>query len=260
MTQIGKSATMAIVIALLFVACNNEEKKAEPSKTDTTATTTATDTTVKAPQAQDLDATKIAPGLYTVAKDTMGIRVLNIVYKPGDSSAMHSHPDNALYVIDGGKTEFTAQDGSKQVVEFKSGFMSIGGHEMHAVKNVGKTTVRAILVEVNRPNTPGSSDATLDATKVASKFYKLDKDSLNIRMISVDYKPGDVSALHSHPDLVMYVLSPAKAEFTEKDGTKRQMTVEKGMIAVAPADTHSVKNIGNTHIKVLLVEVNRPQQ
>ena len=260
MTQIGKSATMAIAIALLFVACNNEEKKAEPSNTDTTATNSTADTTVKAPPAQDMDATKIAPGLYTVAKDTMGIRVLNIVYKPGDSSAMHSHPDNALYVIDGGKTQFTAQDGSKQVVELKSGFMNIGGAEMHSVKNVGKTTVRAILVEVNRPNKPGSQDATLDATKVASKFYKLEKDSLNIRMISVDYKPGDVSALHSHPDLVMYVLSPAKVEFTEKDGTKRQMTVEKGMIAVTPADIHSVKNIGNTHVKVLLVEVNRPQQ
>jgi len=260
MKQIGKPTMMAIAIAFLFVACNNAEKKAEPSNTDTTATTTATDTTAKAPQAQDLDATKIAPGLYTVAKDTMGIRVLNIVYKPGDSSAMHSHPDNALYVIDGGKTQFTAQDGSKQVVEFKSGAMSIGGAEMHSVKNVGKNTVRALLVEVNRPNKRGSQDATLDATKVASKFYKLEKDSLNIRMISVDYKPGDVSALHSHPDLVMYVLSPAKAEFTEKDGTKRQMTLEKGMIAVVPADTHSVKNIGSTHAKVLLVEVNRPQQ
>jgi len=259
MKQIGKPSIMAIAIAFLFVACNNEEKKAEPSNTDTTATT-ATDTTAKAPQTQDLDATKIAPGLYTVAKDTMGIRVLNIVYKPGDSSAMHSHPDNALYVIDGGKTQFTAQDGSKQVVEFKSGFMSIGGHEMHSVKNVGKTTVRAFLVEVNRPNTPGSQDATLDATKVASKFYKLEKDSLNIRIISVDYKPGDVSAVHSHPDLVMYAMSPAKAEFTEKDGSKRQMNLEKGMLVVVPADTHSVKNIGNTHAKVLLVEVNRPQQ
>jgi quercetin dioxygenase-like cupin family protein len=260
MTQIGKPTMTAIVIAFLFVACNSEEKKAEPSNTDTTANTTAADTTVKAPPAQDMDATKIAPGLYTVAKDTMGIRVLNIVYKPGDSSAMHSHPDNALYVIDGGKGEFIGKDGSKQVVEFKPGMMSISGPETHSVKNIGKTTLKAILVEVNRPNRAGSQDASLDATKVASKFYKLEKDSLNMRIISVDYKPGDVSAMHSHPDLVMYVMSPAKAEFTEKDGTKRQMTLEKGMIAVVPADTHSVKNIGTTHAKVLLVEVNRPQQ
>jgi quercetin dioxygenase-like cupin family protein len=261
MSHFGKPVITAIAIAFLFTACNNEEKKAEPSNADTTAKAAAADTTVKAPpKQQDLDATKIAPGLYTVVKDTMGIRVLNIAYKPGDSSAMHSHPDNALYVIDGGKTLFTAQDGSKQIVEFKSGAMNISGAGMHSVKNVGKNTIRAILVEVNRPNKPGSQDATMDATKVASKFYKLEKDSLNIRMISVDYKPGDVSALHSHPDLVLYVISPAKAEFTEKDGTKRQLTLEKGMTLVVPADTHSVKNIGTTRAKVLLVEVNRPQQ
>ena len=247
-----------IAVTFLFASCNNQEKKAEPSSSDSAMATTPTvDTTAKS---QDLDATKIAPGLYTVAKDTMGIRVLNILYKPGDSSAMHSHPDNALYVIDGGKTQFTAQDGSKQVVEFKSGTMMIGGSETHSVKNVGNSTVRGILVEVNRPNRAASPEAPLDATKVASKYYKLEKDSLNMRMISVNYKPGDVSALHSHPDLVMYVLSPAKAEFTEKDGTKRVMTLEKGMIAVVPADTHSVKNIGNTPAKVLLVEINRPEK
>lgn len=258
MKQIGKPAIMALTIAFLFAACNNEEKKGESSSSDsTTATTPAVDTTSKS---QDLDAVKVAPGLYTVVKDTMGIRVLNILYKPGDSSAMHSHPDNALYVIDGGKTQFTAQDGSKQVLDAKSGMMMIGGAETHSVKNIGNTTVRGILVEVNRPNTPAAQEAPLDATKVASKYYKLVKDSLNIRMITVDYKPGDVSALHSHPDLVMYVMSPAKAEFTAKDGTKREMTLDKGMVAVIPADTHSVKNIGNTHAKVLLVEINRPQR
>jgi quercetin dioxygenase-like cupin family protein len=258
MTQIGKPAIITLAISLFLLACNNAEKKAEPSTSDSaTATTAVTDTTS---QSQNMDATKVAPGLYTVAKDTMGIRVLNILYKPGDSSAMHSHPDNALYVIDGGKTEFTAKDGSKQTLEFKSGFVAISGAETHSVKNVGKTTVKAILVEVNRPNTPASQDATLDATKVASKFYKLVQDTLNIRTIMVDYKPGDQSALHSHPDLVLYALSPAKAEFTEKDGTKRVMTLEKGMIAVVPADTHSVKNVGTTHAKVLLVEVNRVQK
>ena len=134
----------------------------------------------------------------------------------------------------------------------------IGGAETHSVKNIGTTTLKAILVEVNRPNQAGNVDASLDATKVASKFYKLVQDSLNIRIVMVDYKPGAESALHSHPDLAMYVISPAKAEFTAKDGTKQVMTMDKGMTVIIPSDTHSVKNVGNTNIKVLLVEVNRP--
>jgi quercetin dioxygenase-like cupin family protein len=258
MNHIMKPAFIATAIALVFAACNNEEKKTESETTDSTTATTAT--TEATPQSQDLDATKVAPGLYTLVKDTMGIRVLEVNYKPGDSSAMHSHPDNALYVINGGKGEFTEKDGSKQVVDFKAGMTGIGGAETHSVKNVGNTTLKAILVEVNRPNRPGSLDPAMDATKVASKLYKVAKDSLNIRIVTVDYKPGEVSVLHSHPDLVMYAVGTAKAEFTEKDGTKREMTLEKGMTVVVPADTHSVKNIGTTHAKVVLFEVNRPQQ
>lgn len=259
MKQISKPAIMAFAISFVFVACNNESKNTEAETSDSTAATTAT-TTDNSSQGQDLDAVKVAAGLYTVAKDTMGIRVLEVNYKPGDSSAMHSHPDNALYVIDGGKAEFTEKDGSKQVVDMKNGMTMIGGAETHSVKNVGKTTMKAILVEVNRPNQAGTADASLDATKVASKFYKVAQDSLNMRIVMVNYKPGEVSAMHSHPDLAMYVISPSKAEFTEKDGTKRTMTLDKGTVMVIPADTHSVKNVGNTNAKVVLVEVNRPQR
>jgi quercetin dioxygenase-like cupin family protein len=64
---------------------------------------------------------------------------------------MHSHPDNALYVTEGGKAEFTGKDGSKNVMEFKKGMAAIGPAETHSVKNIGTTTMKAILVEVNRP-------------------------------------------------------------------------------------------------------------
>jgi len=258
MKQIMKPAITAMAISFILIACNNEEKKTDATTSDSTAATTTTTETTS--QEQDMDALKIAPGLYTLVKDTMGIRVLNILYKPGDSSAMHSHPDNALYVIEGGKSEFIAKDGSKQVVELKSGETMIGGAETHSVKNIGNNTVKAILVEVTRPNQAGNADMSMDATKVASKFYTLVQDSLNMRIIKVDYKPGAESAMHSHPDLVMYVISPAKTEFTAKDGTKQVMTLEKGMTMIVPADTHSVKNIGSTEAKVLLIEVNRPNK
>ena len=250
---------MVLAISFVFIACNNEEDKTETATDTSTATSTAT--TPDASQTQEMDAVKIAPGLYTVAADSMGIRVLNVLYKPGDSSAMHSHPDNALYVIDGGKGEFTGKDGSKQVVDFKAGMAMIRGGESHGVKNVGTATLKAILVEVNRPNQAANShDVSLDATKVASKFYKLAQDSLNMRIVTVDYKPGAASALHAHPDLVMYVLSPAKAEFTAKDGTKQVMELAKGATVIVPSDAHSVKNVGNTNAKVVLIEVNRPKQ
>jgi len=96
------------------------------------------------------DATKVSPALYKLKADSLGIRVIDVNYKPGQSSKMHSHPDAALYVLDGGKGEFTDKDGKKNVIEFKKGMTLIRPAESHSVKNVGNTTLKAILVEVNR--------------------------------------------------------------------------------------------------------------
>jgi quercetin dioxygenase-like cupin family protein len=80
----------------------------------------------------------------------LGIRVLEINYKPGQTSAMHSHNDQALYVIEAGKGEFTGKDGTKNVMEFKKGMTMVVPGDTHSVKNIGTTTLKAILVEVNR--------------------------------------------------------------------------------------------------------------
>ena len=86
-----------LALTMLFAfACNDADKKEESteSKTDTTTATTET-----AQPAQDAmpDAIKAAPDLYKVLSDSAGIRIVEVTYKPGDSSALHSHADYAVY-------------------------------------------------------------------------------------------------------------------------------------------------------------------
>jgi quercetin dioxygenase-like cupin family protein len=222
--------------------------------------TTKTDSAKPAAQNMAMDAVTVAPNLYRVAKDTMGIRVLEVTYKPGDSSAMHSHPDYAVYAIAGGTSEFTGKDGKKMTRELKTGMIGVRPEEVHSVKNTGKTTEKILLVEVNRPTGTTSPNPAMDATKVAPDLYKLKSDSLGIRVLEVTYKPGQSSALHSHPDNAVYVISGSTVEFTEKDGTKHTHEFKPGMIMVRPGGDHSVKNTGKATLKVLLVEVYRPMK
>jgi quercetin dioxygenase-like cupin family protein len=91
-----------------------------------------------------------------VLTDSAGIRILEATYNPGDSSALHSHPDNAVYTISGGKATFYGKDGSKAENEMKSGTSLIRGAEVHSVKNTGKTPLKVMLVEVSRPGTNDS--------------------------------------------------------------------------------------------------------
>jgi quercetin dioxygenase-like cupin family protein len=244
-------------IALFLVACNGDETKTTETATDTSANKMAA--TDSSTTSQNMDALAVAPGLYTLAKDSAGLRVLNVNYKPGDSSAMHSHPDNVLYVVEGGKTQFTMQDGSKQVHELKAGDALIMPATTHSVKNIGTTTTQAILVEVNRPNTAGAAmDAAMDPVKVSPGQHKVIKDTTGIRAMFFTAKPGESTAKHSHPDHVIYVIESGKGEFTSADGAKMVKELPKGTVLINPATTHSFKNVGSTPIKVLVVEVNRP--
>ena len=248
---------IAIGVSLLFAACNADETKTDTA-TDSTATTTAADS---ASNNQSMDAVTIAPDRYTVAKDSAGIRVLNINYKPGDSSGMHSHPDAVLYVAEAGKTEFTMPDGSKQVHELKSGDAMVMPAGTHSVKNVGNTTTKAVLVEVSRANTAGNSiGADMDPMKVSADMHKLIKDTMNIRAMIFTAKPGQSTAKHSHPDHTIYVINGGRAEFTAQDGAKQVREMPNGTILINPGTTHTFKNVGSNAIKVLVVEVNRAAQ
>lgn len=243
---------------MALIACNQGDKKEESSSTTDSTSITKTDTVQQVTQDAAIDAVKAAPDLYKIISDTMGIRLLEATYKPGESSALHSHPDYALYVIDGGTAEFTGKDGTKRTSEMKSGMEIVRPAEVHSVKNTGKTTVKVLLVEVNRPMGTTSMDPALDATKVAPDLYKSKADTLGIRIVEATYKPGQSSALHAHPDNAVYAINGGTAEFTEKDGTKHTNELKTGLAMITPGGTHSVKNTGKTTMKILLVEVNRP--
>ena len=109
--KINCQIILALSISLTFIACNENGKKTGEAETNDTTVTAKTETIPPPAQNMDPDAVKAAPNLYSVVTDTLGIRVLEVTYKPGDSSVMHSHPDYALYSIAGGTSAFTGKDG-----------------------------------------------------------------------------------------------------------------------------------------------------
>lgn len=239
---------LAIFISVLFIACkgkgNGEETEIVPD-------------TANAVSTADMDAVKVAPGIYKVLTDTLGIRMLEVSVKPGDSAAMHWHPDYAVYVTEGGMVTFYAKDGSKMDNEMPSGATLIRPAETHGSKNSGSTNIKAILFEVNRTGLVTSPDAAMDATKIAPGIYKLKNDTLGIRVIEVVAAPGQKIAMHSHPDNALYITESGTAEFTDKEGKKTVVELTKGMSLVGPAESHSVVNTGKTTVKGILVEVYR---
>ena len=95
-----------------------------------------------------------------------------------------------------------------------------------------------------------------DPLKVASNVYKkvlLDNDQ--VRVLQVEFAPGEVAPWHWHPNHVIYVLTGGKLEITDKDKPATVLDIKAGDTMYLPAVTHMAKNIGTTTVKLVVTEL-----
>jgi quercetin dioxygenase-like cupin family protein len=96
------------------------------------------------------DPVQIAPKVYKVMFNNDRVRVLDVRLKPGEKSAMHSHPDYLVYAFSSSKVKFTMADGKTADVSLKAGECQWRKAEKHAVENVGKTDVHVLNIEFKK--------------------------------------------------------------------------------------------------------------
>lgn len=137
-----------IIPALIFtIACNQE------AKTDETAATEPAKTETTSMPAYDaaMDPVNVEAKYAKVHADSLGIKLYEVTLQPGDSVGLHTHPDNVVYVLEGGTGEIKLKDGSMQVVEFVKGMGILGGPATHSGKNTGTTTIKLLVADIYRP-------------------------------------------------------------------------------------------------------------
>jgi quercetin dioxygenase-like cupin family protein len=94
------------------------------------------------------DAVRLAPKNYKVILENDKIRVLEATLKPGQKTAMHKHPNNFVYMLDAGYAKFTSAEGTSQKMRVKPGQAVWFEEQVHASENLGKKTIRGIIVEL----------------------------------------------------------------------------------------------------------------
>jgi quercetin dioxygenase-like cupin family protein len=95
-----------------------------------------------------------------------------------------------------------------------------------------------------------------DPVKAASNVYKkvvLDNDK--VRVIEIEFAPGETAAWHHHPDHVAYALTGGKLEITDKGKKARVADIKAGEALYLPEVTHMAKNIGTTTLKMVVTEL-----
>jgi beta-alanine degradation protein BauB len=95
-----------------------------------------------------------------------------------------------------------------------------------------------------------------DPIKAAANVYKkvlLDNDQ--VRVLQVEFAPGDVAPCHQHPNHVIYALNNGKLEITDKGKPASVLEIKAGDTMYLAAVTHMAKNVGTTTLKLVVTEL-----
>ncbi len=100
-------------------------------------------------QADQIDPVTSSPDMYRVLLENEHVRVVRYQIEPGERDEWHTHPAKVSYVASGGTLRITTEDADSFVVDEHSDSASwLGAIGKHYAENIGKDTVRIILVEV----------------------------------------------------------------------------------------------------------------
>ncbi len=94
-----------------------------------------------------IDPVKSSPNNYKVLMENDQVRVLEMVLKAGEQDEVHSHPDETVYFVKGGKAKITLPDGGGMEAELPDGHVMWHEAWTHQVETLGTSDIRAIIVE-----------------------------------------------------------------------------------------------------------------
>jgi len=259
-----------VLISFLFMnACNEPSTTAEKKDVDTsTATVAKSDITTMPVYDPAIDLSVVGADFTKKLSDTLGIKMFEVTLKPGDSLPFHSDPDHTFYLLDTSTSLFYIPGQNKGDTlsgpPWAPGLAFINGPFTEAFKNIGKTPLRWLKIDVHRPRgtempAKPAYDSTIDAFTLGGESIQKLGDTLSIKMFILTMKPGDTAKLHSHPDHTVYVLEGGELAVTFQGGTRQIMKLEKGMGLVGGPLSDAAKNTGKTTIKLLMTHIYRPR-
>lgn len=94
-----------------------------------------------------------------------------------------------------------------------------------------------------------------DPHKVGPTIYKTKLENKRCRVYEITFKPGASIGMHTHPDHVVYILTPGTLEIVEKGKKPVKLAGKAGDTFYLTAQSHSAKNVGKTTVKALVVEL-----
>ena len=200
------------------------------------------------------DPLKVAGGQYRLIAENEDVRVLGVEVAPGAKTVMHSHPDVMAVMLQPGIVKWTMPDGKsvQSAPDAKRGTVMALDAQTHISENVGKTTLRSVLIEFKKP-APAAGTAKKASSTPSCKVIA---ESAHATAQLCGGAAGSLVSKHTHLAGHVYVaLTDLNAELTDDAGKTRTMDLKKDAAVIAPPETHSGKNIGKAAYQLIVVDL-----
>ena len=156
MGQIKTNMRFLVLVSVLFlISCNQSTTTSEKNNNDTAQVVATSDTPSMPAYDPALDPFIASGANAKLLQDTLGIKIFEWWVKPGELVPVHTHPDHAIYVLQGGKAIVYSKDfpGAEKgfLMEVKAGQGWIGGPVTDSARNISNTTIKMLEIDVYRP-------------------------------------------------------------------------------------------------------------
>lgn len=104
--------------------------------------------------AQSMDPLAVAPEMYKKLFENGQVRVMEVVFAPGQTIDMHEHPDHFAYVVEGGNLRVTNDAGKVTDAALTPGQVMWFDAESHKAENTGSSQVKLMVTELKGRGAP----------------------------------------------------------------------------------------------------------
>jgi quercetin dioxygenase-like cupin family protein len=94
-----------------------------------------------------------------------------------------------------------------------------------------------------------------DPVAVDPSHHKVEFENVEVRVLRINFGPGETSVMHSHPCLIAIGVTNSSLLFHFPDGSTRNAELKVGQVVVAKPTTHQPENQTSEPSQVIVVEL-----
>src|SRR5436309_1042473 len=184
------------------------------------------------------------------------VRVLDVTVPVGDATLWHVHRNDNVVVTLGGASLRLEKVGAPTVeVQWKTGDVNFGkATYTHRAINIGTTSFHNLTIELLK--SPAGSSLASGLKEPIARPPILENE--RVRVYRVSLEPGQSMTMHTHllPGLGIAVTAGELEVTTAGKATPDRLTLPIGDVRWrAGAVTHQIKNLGQTRIELVDIEL-----